>query len=57
MTPAAALEEQIKRYRQMTGEQWSKVALDLHISKNALPPFRPSKATGMSPKCHALLGL
>lgn len=30
MTPAAALEEQIKRYRQMTGEQRLKIALDLH---------------------------
>jgi hypothetical protein len=30
MTPAAALEEQIKRYRQMTGEQRLKIALDLY---------------------------
>jgi Rv0078B-related antitoxin len=30
MTPAAALEEQIRRYRLMTGEQRLKIALDLH---------------------------
>ena len=30
MTPNAALDEQIKRYRQMTGEQRLKIALDLH---------------------------
>ena len=30
MTPDAALEEQIKRYRQMTGEQRVQIALDLH---------------------------
>lgn len=30
MTPAAALDEQIKRYRQMTGEQRLQIALDLH---------------------------
>jgi len=30
MTPTAALDEQIKRYQQMTGEQRLKVALDLH---------------------------
>jgi hypothetical protein len=29
MTPEAALEEQIKRYRQMTGEQRLKIALNL----------------------------
>ena len=30
MTPAAALEKQIARYRQMTGEQRLAVALELH---------------------------
>jgi hypothetical protein len=30
MTPAAALDEQIKRYRRMTGEQRLTVALELH---------------------------
>jgi hypothetical protein len=30
MTPAAALDLQIERYRQMTGEQRLKIALDLH---------------------------
>jgi hypothetical protein len=30
MTAATALEAQIKRYRQMTGEQRLKIALDLH---------------------------
>ena len=30
MTPAAALEEQIKRYRRMTGEQRLALALELH---------------------------
>jgi hypothetical protein len=30
MTAATALDEQIKRYRQMTGEQRLAVALDLH---------------------------
>lgn len=30
MTPDAALEHQIERYRQMTGEQRLKIALDLH---------------------------
>lgn len=30
MTAIAALDEQIKRYRRMTGEQRLKVALDLH---------------------------
>ena len=30
MTAAQALEKQIKRYRQMTGEQRLKIALDLH---------------------------
>ena len=30
MTPKAALEKQIERYRQMTGEQRLGIALDLH---------------------------
>jgi type II secretory pathway predicted ATPase ExeA len=30
MTPAVALEEQIKRYQAMTGEQRLQIALDLH---------------------------
>lgn len=30
MTPEKALEQQIKRYRAMTGEQRLKIALDLH---------------------------
>ena len=30
MTPEAALQEQIKRYRAMTGEQRLQIALDLH---------------------------
>jgi len=30
MTAAAALDKQIERYRQMTGEQRLKIALDLH---------------------------
>lgn len=30
MTPADALAQQIERYRQMTGEQRLKIALDLH---------------------------
>lgn len=30
MTPQAALDEQIERYRRMTGEQRLAVALDLH---------------------------
>jgi len=30
MTPQAALDEQIERYRQMTGEQRLAIALDLH---------------------------
>ena len=30
MTPEAALEKQIDRYRQMTGEERLKIALDLH---------------------------
>jgi len=30
MTPATALDKQIERYRQMTGEQRLKIALDLH---------------------------
>jgi len=30
MTAAQALEKQIERYRQMTGEQRLKIALDLH---------------------------
>ncbi|MEO8427122.1 MAG: hypothetical protein ABI651_08425 [Verrucomicrobiota bacterium] len=30
MTPTAALEEQIKRYRRMTGEQRLALALELH---------------------------
>ena len=30
MTPQAALSLQIERYRQMTGEQRLKIALDLH---------------------------
>lgn len=30
MIPAAALEKQIRRYRQMTGEQRLKITLDLH---------------------------
>ena len=30
MTATAALDEQIKRYRQMTGEQRLTIALDLH---------------------------
>jgi hypothetical protein len=30
MTPAAALEEQIDRYRAMTGEERLRIALDLH---------------------------
>lgn len=30
MTPEAALEKQIERYRQMTGEERVKIALDLH---------------------------
>jgi hypothetical protein len=30
MTPEAALDMQIERYRQMTGEQRLKLALDLH---------------------------
>ena len=30
MTAATALDKQIERYRQMTGEQRLKIALDLH---------------------------
>jgi hypothetical protein len=30
MTPEAALEKQLERYRQMTGEERLKIALDLH---------------------------
>lgn len=30
MTAATALEKQIERYRQMTGEQRLKIAMDLH---------------------------
>jgi hypothetical protein len=30
MTPATALDEQIKRYRRMTGEQRLSIALELH---------------------------
>jgi Rv0078B-related antitoxin len=30
MTPQAALQKQIERYRAMTGEQRLKIALDLH---------------------------
>lgn len=30
MTPEAALEKQIERYRQMTGEERLRIALDLH---------------------------
>jgi hypothetical protein len=30
MTPKEALEKQIERYRQMTGEQRLQIALDLH---------------------------
>jgi len=30
MTPAAALEKQIERYRCMTGEERLRIALDLH---------------------------
>jgi hypothetical protein len=30
MTPEAALEKQIERYRQMTGEERLTIALDLH---------------------------
>ena len=30
MTPEAALEQQIERYRAMTGEERLKIALDLH---------------------------
>jgi hypothetical protein len=30
MTPEAALEKQIERYRAMTGEERLKIALDLH---------------------------
>ena len=30
MTPEAALEKQLQRYRQMTGEERLKIALDLH---------------------------
>ena len=30
MTPDAALEEQIRRYRQMTGEERLRIALQLH---------------------------
>lgn len=30
MTPEAALQRQIERYRQMTGEERLKIALDLH---------------------------
>lgn len=30
MTPEAALQKQIERYRQMTGEERLKIALDLH---------------------------
>ncbi|MBM3273093.1 hypothetical protein FJY94_07620 [Candidatus Kaiserbacteria bacterium] len=30
MTPEAALEKQIERYRQMTGQERLKIALDLH---------------------------
>jgi len=30
MTPEAALQEQIERYRKMTGEQRLAIALDLH---------------------------
>jgi hypothetical protein len=30
MTPEVALEKQLERYRQMTGEQRLKIALDLH---------------------------
>ena len=30
MTPQAALDKQIERYRQMTGEQRLAIALDLH---------------------------
>jgi hypothetical protein len=30
MTPKEALQRQIERYRQMTGEQRLKIALDLH---------------------------
>ena len=30
MTPAVALEEQVKRYRRMTGEQRLALALELH---------------------------
>jgi len=30
MTPAAALEKQIERYRRMTGEERLRIALDLH---------------------------
>lgn len=30
MTPDAAVEQQIERYRAMTGEQRLKIALDLH---------------------------
>ena len=30
MTPDAALQQQIERYRAMTGEQRLKIALDLH---------------------------
>jgi len=30
MTPAAALEEQIRHYRRMTGEQRLALALDMH---------------------------
>ena len=30
MTPQAALDEQIERYRRMTGEQRLAIALDLH---------------------------
>jgi hypothetical protein len=30
MTPEAALEKQLERYRQMTGEERLKISLDLH---------------------------
>jgi hypothetical protein len=30
MTPEVAVERQVERYRQMTGEQRLKIALDLH---------------------------
>ena len=63
MTAAQALEKQIERYRQMTGEQRLKIALDLHelpcnVAREGIRRQHPSASEAEVEKLlHARLAL